>query len=169
MISTATTATSISTIACLTCKSKIERGAKFCGQCGALTAVYGQNPAQSESPTVPSFAPISARHQGRISPQMREELGQLMVLLARERLFLYLHWLIFLASNLFGFWLAVKCYQEYIGDEMTKIMMSSTPLLYINTVALMCIVPIRGTRREIARLKERINHMRFQIEFNHLV
>lgn len=92
-----------------------------------------------------------------------------MILLARERLFLYMHWLIFLAVNLFGLWMALKCYNEYLGDEMTKIMMGSTPLLYINSCALMCIVPILGTRKEIARLKEKLNYVNFQIEYNHLL
>ena len=119
--------------------------------------------------TVPNFATVAPRHIRNPNNELRTEAAKLMLLLARERLFLYSHWLIFLAINLFGFWMALKCYNEYFGDDLTKLMMGSTTLLYINCCALLCIVPIRGTKREIARLKEKLNYVRFQIEYSHLL
>jgi len=97
------------------------------------------------------------------------ECGKLMILLMRERLFLYTHWILFIFFNVLGSWLSWKCYGEFIGDEVSKITIALTPFLFINSIALMFIVPIRGTRREISRLKERLSYVRFKIDFGHLM
>lgn len=89
--------------------------------------------------------------------------------LARERIFLLMHWGLFIGTNLLGCWLAMKCYNEFIGDEMSKIMVASTPFLFINSLAMLFIVVIRGTRKEISRLKERISYVKFKIDFGHLM
>ena len=47
--------------------------------------------------------------------------------------------------------------------------MAGTPLMFINIPVLMSLVPINGTRKEIAKLKEKLSYVRFQIEFNHLM
>jgi len=121
------------------------------------------------APTVPNFAPVAPKQIRGGNPALKEERARLMVLLARERLFLYTHWLLFTAINLIGLFIAYRCYIEYLADEMTRLMMATTPLLFINCIALMFIVPINGTRKEIARLKERLKYIRFQIEYNHLI
>lgn len=159
---------------CVACSHTCELGAKFCSECGTvidhrMVVHYEAKTELQPALAVPNFAPVAQRHKKGPSEELRAEAGKLMVLLARERIFLYMHWLIFLGINLWGFWLALKCYNEFIGDEMTKLMMGSTPLLYINSCALMCIVPILGTRKEIARLKEKLNYVRFQIEYSHLL
>ncbi len=160
---------------CSACSHDCEQGAKYCSNCGSLIdsrliSSYVQEQVTEQLPlSVPNFAPVSQRHGKAPSEELRAEAGKLMVLLARERIFLYMHWLIFLGINLIGFWIAHKCYTEYLGDDLTRIMMSSTPILYINSTALICIVPIRGTRKEIARLKEKLNYVKFQIEYEHLI
>jgi hypothetical protein len=160
---------------CVACSHDCEPGAKYCSNCGLLIdsrhlAGYVQEQVTEQLPlAVPNFAPVSPRHVRAPSEDLRAEAGKLMLLLARERLFLYMHWLIFLGINLIGFWIAHKCYTEYLGDDLTRIMMGSTPILYINSTALICIVPIRGTRKEIARLKEKLNYLKFQIEYGHLL
>lgn len=100
--------------------------------------------------------------------ELSKEASKIMVLLARERIFLYMHWIGFIVVNIFGCWIAWKCYTDFIGDEMSKTMIASTPFLFINSVALLFLVPIKGTRGEIARLKERLSCVRFNIEFGHL-
>ena len=92
-------------------------------------------------------------------------MGQLIVLLARERLFLYMHCFIFLSMNLTGFYFALTAYHGFIGDELTRFVVALIPMTVINLLALACLIPIKGTKREIARLKERISHVRFQIDY----
>lgn len=117
---------------------------------------------------VPRFA-----HVRQIAPEVIQqnqiELAKLMVLLARERLFLLFHFAVFACVNIVGFVLALKCYNEFIGDEMSKIMVACTPFWVFNVVALTCLIPIKGTKRQIARLKEQIAHMRFKLDFGHLI
>lgn len=134
-----------------------------------MTVHYEAQDELKPAVPVPDFVMVAKHRVKGPSEELRAEANKLMVLLARERIFLYMHWLIFLGLNLWGFWLALKCYNEYLGDEMTKLMMGSTPLLYINSCALMCIVPILGTRKEIARLKEKLHYVKFQIEYSHLL
>lgn len=118
---------------------------------------------------VPSFAHVTKGKSEAALNEMHRELGKLFVLLARERIFLIFHFVFFAVLNLVGFVLALKCYHEFIGDEMTKIMVASTPFLFINSCALLCLIPIKGTRGEIARLKERISYVKFQIQFGQLM
>jgi hypothetical protein len=55
------------------------------------------------------------------------------------------------------------------GDEVTKFIMALTPLTFINFVALSCLAPIKGTRREIARLLEKKQYVQFQMEYSNLM
>lgn len=109
-----------------------------------------------------SFA--SVEKKPKISPSLLREAHSLQVGMARERMFLLMHCTIYVAANIFGLWLASKCYHEYNGDEITKMLMSLTPLTFINAVSLSCFAPINGTRREIARIKERMAHVKAQME-----
>ncbi len=158
---------------CPSCAQVCELKSKFCSNCGSTVdrqmLQRQQMASDSPPPTVPFFAPVAPRHVRAPNSEMLAEAGKLMILLARERLFLYFHWIWFLFLNFIGVWLAFKCYNEYVGDEFTRIMMGSTPLLYINTCALLCICTIRGTRKEIKRLKEKLSYLKFQIEYDHLV
>lgn len=155
---------------CVLCSADVEASAKYCGSCGAEQRGQAAGGPAAPPLSIPTFAPVAPPQAlSAAMDELNEEQDKLIILLVRERLFLYMHWLIFLATNLFGVWLALKCYHEYVADEMTRLMMASTPLLYINCTALICLVPIKGTRREIARLKERLNFLRFQMEYNHLL
>lgn len=117
----------------------------------------------------PTFANVATSRKGGVSPQLVREMQSLNALLLRERIFLIMHWCIFLISNLVGFFLALQCYNGFHGDEVTRLVMALTPLTFINAVALACLAPIKGTRREIARVKERIQYVRFQMEVSHMM
>lgn len=159
---------------CLACANFLEPGAKYCGVCGTPTPMGAHEHHPRTAPgkpisKVPGFAPLAPHSVLGTIQGFQEELGKLILLLARERLFLYFHWLTFLALNALGVFIAFKCYFGYIGDELSRLMMASTPLLYVNCLALLCIIPIRGARKEIARLKERLNFVKFRIEYIHLL
>jgi hypothetical protein len=138
---------------------------------------YSQNPNPAFAVTPP---PVSRMHESaprfakvapqitHVDPTLRAELAKNILLLARERLFLYLHCLNFLAINLFGFWLSLKAYNEYNADELTKTVIALTPLMFINSLGLVCLSPIKGTKLEIARLKEKIKYIRVQIEYRNI-
>lgn len=150
---------------CLTCGTELEPAAKFCGHCGALTPA--QAPPSTFTP--PTFAQVTPTQPPAISEELKSEAAKLLMQLARERILLLFHFTLFVGTNILGCYLALKCYNEFIGDELTKIMIASTPFLYINSLSLLCIILIKGTRKEIARLKERISYVRFKIEFGHLM
>ena len=164
----------ITAVLCAVCESAVESGAKYCGNCGAVAnqpdvQTNNRSAVELPKPAVPNFVPVAPRPVPAAVAHLNEEESKLTVLLVRERLFLYMHWLIFLSANIFGLWLTLKCYHEYMADEMTRIMMACTPLMYINLLALVCLVPIKGTRRSIAGLKEKLNYVKFQREYNHLL
>lgn len=115
----------------------------------------------------PSFA--RPKNRNAVDPAVTKELGSLIVLLARERFFLIMHWAIFVILSLIGFGLAMKCYTEFHGDHMSKLMMSITPMLFINLTALVCLTPIKGTKREIERIEEKIAYLKFSVRFKHLL
>ena len=155
---------SISVVSCSTCGNSLESSSRFCGFCGALAPIQG---APIVAP--PQFAMVAPMQAPTVSNELQAEASKLLAQLARERVLLLFHWVLFIGLNLSGVFLAIKCYNEFIGDEMTKIMVASTPFLYINTVALLCIILIKGTRREISRIKERISYVKFKIDFGHLM
>lgn len=126
------------------------------------------NEQQESARAVPKFAHLAGGTNQTIDPKMKEELGSLFVLLARERLFLYMHCAIFLVANLIGFAVSIKAYTELNADELTRTVIALAPLFLINLVAALSLVPIKGTKREIARLKEQIAHLRFQIEYKNI-
>lgn len=115
----------------------------------------------------PRFAKVAPKIT-HVDPALRAELAKNILLLARERMFLYMHCLFFLVINLFGFWLSLKAYNEYNADELTKTVIALTPLMFINTLGLVCLSPIKGTKLEISRLKEKIKYIRVQIEYRNI-
>lgn len=193
---------------CLHCSTTIDQGSKFCGNCGAPTALptrfgpsHGTNKEQSLSSKssasavqasnalnakaaqylkgtegaaaavktgIPSFA-RNEKHSRAVPPEMRAEMAGLIASLMRENIFLVGHYLIFLVTNLIGLWIAVKCFVEFNGDELSKLMMASTPLMFINLTALTALVPIKGTKREIARINERMTYLKLAMELDHII
>jgi hypothetical protein len=169
---------------CVHCASPVPVFARYCGECGAPGHhSHGQGfqfphaeaqpfkvvDTQPQGPVrAPSFAAVSDKIR-QINPAVRQELGMMIVLLARERLFLYMHCLIFLTINFFGFWLSIKAHNEYNADELTKTVIALTPLMFINTMGLVCLAPIKGTKQEISRLKERIAYLKAQIEYQNVI
>jgi hypothetical protein len=124
----------------------------------------GNSPGSGQAPT---FA--RPKNRNAVDPAVSRELGSLIVLLARERIFLIMHWAIFVTISLIGFGLAMKCYSEFHGDHMSKLMMAITPMLFINLTALICLTPIKGTKREIERIEEKIAYLKFSVRFKHLL
>ncbi|MCW5822644.1 MAG: zinc ribbon domain-containing protein [Cyanobacteria bacterium TGS_CYA1] len=116
-----------------------------------------------------SRTPSFAKQKKVVVPaELVDELKSLNTALLREQLFLIFHWCIFLAANLIGFVFSMKCYFQFHGDEVSKIMMALTPLTFINLVALASLSPIKGTRAEIARVKERIKFVKIKIEYRNI-
>lgn len=126
--------------------------------------ICNNSPAGGQTPT---FARPKVRNT--VDPAASKELGSLLVLLMRERVFLIMHWTIFVTLSLIGFSLAMKCYTEFHGDDMSKLMMAITPMLFINLSALVCLTPIKGTKREIERIQEKIAYLKFSVRFKHLL
>ncbi|MBS1992924.1 MAG: hypothetical protein JSS86_13620 [Cyanobacteria bacterium SZAS LIN-2] len=150
---------------------QLERQAQ--GQTGAFMASNLANKQaedfySSHQPSTPSFA-VPKRKNKPIPPEIREEMASINATMLRERFFLIFHYSVFLVTNLIGFAMAIKCYAEYIGDDVTRTMIATTPLLFINLVALCCLVPIKGTKGEIARLKDRMTNLKLRLEFDSII
>ena len=178
-----------STISCIHCSGVFDSGSKFCGNCGAprLQSRHGhafdpviskraiqasnainERVVQSTNKQTPSFAK-NKRQSRVIPPEMRAEMASLMAAELRERIFLFGHYAVFLVTSLIGLMIAFKCYVEFAGDELSKMMMASTPLMFINLVALCALVPIKGTKKEIARIKERMTYLKLAMEFDNII
>ncbi|HEY9871314.1 MAG TPA: hypothetical protein V6D08_19300 [Candidatus Obscuribacterales bacterium] len=160
--------------ACPWCAAAIDEAAKFCGQCGRPAKVsFGRHAPPRAQPRqhhgVPTFALPPRPVPYPESANIPQELARCEILLWRERIFLVIHWLVYISLNLGGLALAVQCYSGFIGDVLTKLCMAGTPLMFINTSALLCFLPIKGARREIFRLKNRLAYLRFKHEYDHLL
>lgn len=151
---------------CSNCQAELEPDAKFCGGCGFVTPHVSL--AKEAPVTLPPFAIAGIPADSSKTNEMITEANRLTLALARERVFLVMHWGIFIVSNLFGFWVAIKSYIDFYGDEMSKMMVASTPFLFINSIALLSLAPIQGTKNQIAHLKERISYLKFNIEYGHV-
>jgi len=178
------------TISCMHCSGVFDSGSKFCGNCGAPSlhsrhghgdfdpviskrAIQASNAinervVQSTNKQTPSFAK-NKRQSRVIPPEMRAEMSSLMAAELRERIFLFGHYAVFVVTSLIGLVIAFKCYVEFAGDELSKMMMASTPLMFINLVALCALVPIKCTKKEIARIKERMTYLKLAMEFDNII
>ncbi len=116
----------------------------------------------------PTFAQVNGG-KFETSPKLIAEMQSLTASIVRERLFLVMHCVIFLVCNVVGLYIALSCYYGCNGDEVTKLVMAFTPLTFINFVAMSCLAPIKGTRREIARLKEKKQYVEFQMEYSNVM
>lgn len=130
--------------------------------------VVQHNTEQSHAPRFAREGKQSQKKRAAIPESLVREMQSLNALLLRERIFLAIHWTIFVSANLFGFYLASQCYSGFHGDEVTRFVLALTPLTFINAVALACLAPIRGTRREISRVKERMQYLKVQLEYGNL-
>jgi hypothetical protein len=153
---------------CLVCNEELLPQSKFCGDCGTPTkqdtATNAADPVSEH--TVPDFAQVNPKMSRAIPPELKKEHRKLTTLLARERFFLLTHYLIFLATNLFGFWMAMKAYNGlFYADQISRTVMALFPMFFINTVALGCLAPIKGTKNEISRLKEKLTYLHYRIEY----
>lgn len=167
-------------IHCRSCNEELLPETKFCGECGSKTETIRQDFTQSTNSTaafghdtakpfaMPAFAQVSQQLRKPVPPQLKQEYCKLYCLIARERAFLMLHYLLFLGSNLFGFFCAFVAYNGLVADEVTRMVIAFIPLICINVLACGCIVPIKGTKREISRLKERLTYIHYQIEYANL-
>jgi len=163
-------------VRCGQCNEPIESQAKFCGQCGHVMVraqrAHGpyEEPKTSRSinhtaPQVPQFARAQFAD---LTPKVRAEINSIMSALLRERFLLILNTIVLLGVNLFGFCLSLKAYTEFNGDEMAKLIIAFTPFLFVNGIGFVAMIPIRGTKREIYRLQQRLQFLRAQMEYNHL-
>jgi hypothetical protein len=137
---------------------------KFCTGCGTDRAS-----AQTQPPhQAPDFAQIHANQAHVIPHELQEEMGSLLVILARERFFLCFHWFLFLLLHIAGFVLAIHVYQCFIGDEFTRVLMALVPISFLNLAAFASLPPIKNTRISIARLKEQLIYLHYKIEYRNL-
>jgi hypothetical protein len=154
---------------CRHCQQVLSRQARFCSNCGSSVQVPEQAHFSPEHlPKIPQFAQRGKGHE--VPTEQREKLAELLVLLARERLLLYLQVASFIAINALGFWWAFKIYQVFAvrTDHAASLSCGLTPVLLVNSVALVMLAPMTGTRKEIARLKQGILFIRHQIDYQHI-
>lgn len=130
--------------------------------------IVEHNTDQSHAPRFAREGKKSQPKRAAVPESLVREMQSLNALLLRERIFLAFHWTIFVSANLFGFYLASTCYSGFHGDEVTRFVLALTPLTFINAVALACLAPIRGTRREISRVQERMQYLKVQLEYGNL-
>ena len=149
--------------ACPHCNHHLLLTAKYCGECG--NAVLVKETESDQIHQTPFFAEVHTHQVNEVPQELRDDLDKLFAFLTRERFFLCFHYLVFLSMNLFGFFLSLKTYNEFIGDEVSKMIIAITPFAFINLLAFLCFSPIKGTKKEIARLKERITYVRYKIEY----
>lgn len=129
-----------------------------------------RGPQQVErTPRCTNEIPRFARAQfADITPKVKAEINQIMSALFRERFLLILNTIVLLGVNLFGFFLSIKAYTEFIGDDVAKLVIAFTPFLFVNSIGFITMIPIRGTKREIYRLQQRLQFLRAQMDYSHL-
>jgi hypothetical protein len=166
---------------CFACNEVLLPTTKFCGECGESTTPKQSNAftnpnlgsdylnqQRAQVAGTPKFARVSPQMKRSIPPQLKQEYCKLSCLIARERAFLIMHYSLFLIVSLFGLWCAFTAYNGLNADEMTRAVIAFIPLVTINSLAFGCLVSIRGTKREVSRLKERLTYLHYQIEYVNL-
>ncbi len=158
---------------CGQCGEPIESQAKFCGHCGNVMAIAQSMRVnlhtESKSARCANEVPRFARAKfADVTPKVKAEITQIMTALFRERFILILNTIVLLSVNLLGFWLSLKAYTEFNGDEMAKLVIAFTPFLFVNSLGFVTMIPIRGTKREIYRLQQRLHFLRAQMDYSHL-
>jgi hypothetical protein len=152
-------------VACSSCSHTLLSQAKYCGECGNAVLVLVKEIQPEPVHRAPSFAEVHTHQANEAPKEMRDELDKLFAYLTRERFFLCCHFLIFVSLNIFGISLATKVYSQLIGDDATKLLFALAPISVINGLSFLCFPQIKGTRKEIVRLKERLTYLRYKIEY----
>ncbi|PWT94790.1 MAG: hypothetical protein C5B53_12390 [Candidatus Melainabacteria bacterium] len=147
---------------CSSCGKSHPKSSKFCTGCGQPKSNVVQ-PIGTQA--APVFAHAHVPQAAGIPKELQVELGKLLVAVARERLFLYFHWSVFLGLHVVGFLLAYRMYEEFAGDEASKILVSLPPLFFLNLSAFFCLPLIKTTRFQITRLKEQLTYIHYRIEY----
>lgn len=165
---------------CFICNEELVPAAKFCGECGESATPKQNaftnpnlgsdylNEQRAKVAGTPKFARVSQQMKRSIPPQLKQEYCKVSCLLARERAFLIMHYSVFFIASFFGLWCAFQAYNGLNADEMTRGVVAFIPLITINSLAFACLVPIKGTRREVSRMKERLTYLHYQIEYINL-
>jgi hypothetical protein len=151
---------------CPSCGQSHPKTSKFCNHCGQAKAGPVQPPPVTTR--APAFAHAASQKSHGVPAELQEELGGVLIAVARERLFLYFHWLVFLGVHALGFVLAFMMYQDFAGDETSKILFALPPLFFFNVTAFFCLPVIKSTRFQIARLKEKLTYLHYRIEYHEL-
>lgn len=151
---------------CQSCGQSHPKTSKFCNHCGQAKAAP-QEPTLVTTRT-PAFAHAHSQKSQGVPAELQEELGGVLIAVARERLFLYFHWLVFLGVHALGFVLAYMMYQDFAGDEASKILFALPPLFFFNVTAFFCLPIIKSTRFQISRLKEKLTYLHYRIEYHEL-
>lgn len=152
---------------CQSCGQSHPKTSKFCNHCGQAKAAP-QEATPVTTPPAPAFAHAHSQKPQGVPTELQEELGGVLIAVARERLFLYFHWLVFLGVHTLGFVLAYMMYQDFAGDEASKILFSLPPLFFFNVTAFFCLPLIKSTRFQIARHKEKLTYLHYKIEYYEL-
>ncbi len=130
---------------CFNCNDYITFETNFCGNCGSNVRI--------DSKPINSYYTLELHH----------EINNAIVLLLREKILYFAIMFIFLTINLLGIYMSIKCYAEFNGEDMTRAVMSFTPLFYINMTSLVCLQPLKKRKREILRLKEKLKALNLRI------
>ena len=118
---------------------------------------------------VPSFAQVPTTPVSAKDIELHRQASRLIVLLTREKFFLYVQWAMFVITSLTGLFISYKCYSDFQCDHFTKMVMSSIPFVLINMLGLAWLDPICRTKQEIVGIKEKLSSIKFKIEYGHLL
>lgn len=163
-------------VRCVACPKQLSRNATVCDSCGRpqLRSVPPSAPENTETARphlshVPKFAMVAPKYTGVEGQNLQAEYKKLVILMARERISIILHWLVFALITLVGLVIAAKIYFEFMGDPTTRLVAASGPLLWINIGAFVCISFVNKTKKEMESLSEKISYVRFKIDNPQLV
>lgn len=121
--------------------------------------------AHSQVQNLPNFA----SGKKKSNPELEAEIFNLSAQIFKEQIYLIFHWCLFLTVHAFGLFIALKCYSEFIGDDLSRLIMAMTPLIFINLVGLVAIVPIKKTKRQIGLLQQKMTYAKLKIEYENLL
>ena len=137
---------------CFNCNDFIHHESKFCGNCG-INLVSANSTLTGSIPTYSPYYTIELHH----------EINNTIILHLRERIIFLATIIVFGIINLIGIYMSLKCYAEFNGEDVSRIIMSITPLFYVNMVSLVCLQPLKKRKQEILRLKEKLKALNLRI------
>jgi hypothetical protein len=160
-------------VTCVACPKQVSRHATSCDSCGRPQLRFVE-PLKTDAAAlhlkhVPKFAMVAPKYNGVEGQNLTAEYKKLVILMARERVSIVLHWLVFALISLVGLIIAAKIYFEFMGDPATRLVAASGPLLWINIGAFVSISFVNKTKKEMEALREKISYVRFKIDNPYLV